>query len=94
MRPVLILISILILIVAAISSGNLAHRADASTGSIPLNCDRACLEREVLYGTHPHPLGIIAAGTRVAGAWKEEREEGSVHSDSSFLCGPGASWGV
>jgi len=34
-------------VVIAIVTGNIAPRADASTGSIPLNCNRACLENLV-----------------------------------------------
>jgi hypothetical protein len=44
MRPTLTIVSAIVLLAAAVSVGNLAPKADASTGQIPLNCDRACLE--------------------------------------------------
>jgi hypothetical protein len=44
MRPTLTIVSTIVLLAAAVSMGNLVPKADASTGPIPLNCDRACLE--------------------------------------------------
>jgi hypothetical protein len=43
MRFILI-ICVIALVATAFLAGNLAPKADASTGSIPLKCDRACLE--------------------------------------------------
>src|SRR5262245_38774692 len=47
MRPKLIVVGVLFVIPAAFSISNLAPKADASTGSIPLSCNRACLENLV-----------------------------------------------
>src|SRR5262245_55247311 len=47
MRPKLIVVGVLFVIPAAFSISNLAPKADASTGPIPLNCNRACLENLV-----------------------------------------------
>jgi hypothetical protein len=44
MRPSLAIVSVIVLMAAASFLGSLTPKADASTGPIPLNCDRACLE--------------------------------------------------
>jgi hypothetical protein len=44
MRTALIATGAIILVALTTLTGNLAPRADAATGSIPLNCNRACLE--------------------------------------------------
>src|SRR6266446_3471510 len=36
-----------VVMAAVIVAGNLTHHVDASTGPIPLNCNRACLENVV-----------------------------------------------
>jgi hypothetical protein len=47
MRHSLAIVSAIIFVAAAIIIGNLAPQAGASTGPIPLNCDRSCLENVV-----------------------------------------------
>jgi hypothetical protein len=47
MRSTLAVIGAVVLVAAAILVGNLSPKADASTGPIPLNCNRACLENLV-----------------------------------------------
>src|SRR5438046_1356136 len=44
MRSFVVVIGAIALVAAAILTGNLTPGVDASTGSIPLNCNRACLE--------------------------------------------------
>jgi hypothetical protein len=39
-----ILAGVIVAVAAAISAGHLVRDSHASTGTIPLNCDRACLE--------------------------------------------------
>src|SRR5215510_7265462 len=47
MRSNVIVLGVVAVIAAAALIGNLAPKADASTGPIPLNCNRACLENVV-----------------------------------------------
>src|SRR5688500_4619261 len=53
-------------LVAAVVAGQFAPRLDASTGPIPLRCDRACLERvvdqylEALVARDPKRLPLSA----------------------------------
>src|SRR5256714_10688094 len=47
MRSTVVVLSAIALVVIAIVAGHLTPRLDASTGSIPLNCNRACLENLV-----------------------------------------------
>src|SRR5256714_14456052 len=47
MRSILVAILAIAIAAAAIFIGYPAHKADASTGPIPLNCNRACLENLV-----------------------------------------------
>jgi hypothetical protein len=47
MRSTLVVVFSILLFATTILTGSLAPKADASTGSIPLNCDRACLEDAV-----------------------------------------------
>ena len=44
MRSILVVLGALVLAGAAIFTGSLVPNAAASTGTIPLNCNRACLE--------------------------------------------------
>jgi hypothetical protein len=44
MRSALVALGAIALLAAALHTGYLVPRADASTGPIPLNCNRACLE--------------------------------------------------
>jgi hypothetical protein len=47
MRSNLIIVGVIVVVFAPALTGNLAPKADASTGPIPLNCNRACLENLV-----------------------------------------------
>jgi hypothetical protein len=47
MRTTIVIACIFTFIIAALTTGTLPPKADASTGAIPLNCDRACLEKVV-----------------------------------------------
>src|SRR5438132_3501679 len=44
MRSLFVVLCAVIVVAAAIVTGNLVPKAGASTGPIPLNCNRACLE--------------------------------------------------
>src|ERR1700674_5838018 len=44
MRPTLVALSALAILVTAVLTGYFAPHAEAATGPIPLNCNRACLE--------------------------------------------------
>ncbi len=45
MRSALAVTSVIVLVSIAMNIGDFAPKVDASTGPIPLNCDRACLEK-------------------------------------------------
>jgi hypothetical protein len=47
MRSRVVVLGSIVLLAAAILTGNRTPKADASTGPIPLNCNRACLENLV-----------------------------------------------
>src|SRR5215510_8487259 len=47
MRSSFVALGVVALVAAAMLTGNLALKADASTGPIPLTCNRACLENVV-----------------------------------------------
>jgi hypothetical protein len=47
MRSTIVVLGTIAFVAAAIVIGNLTPKADASTGPIPLNCNRACLENLV-----------------------------------------------
>ena len=47
MRSTLVALGALAIVAAAVLSGTFAPRAEAATGPIPLNCNRACLENLV-----------------------------------------------
>jgi len=47
MRSTVVVLGAIVLVAAAILTGKLTPKADASTGPIPLNCNRACLENLV-----------------------------------------------
>jgi hypothetical protein len=47
MRTTVVIACVITLIASVTLTGQLPPRADASTGTIPLNCNRACLERVV-----------------------------------------------
>ena len=66
MRSALIAVGAVALVVAAAFTGYLVPKANASTGPIPLNCDRACLENvlnqylEALVAHDPKRLPLSA----------------------------------
>src|SRR3981189_2979508 len=47
MRSSLVVLAVIAVVAAAIVTGNMIPRLHASTGPIPLNCNRACLENLV-----------------------------------------------
>lgn len=47
MRTALVIVCVIVLVAITAVTGNLAPEAAASIGTIPLNCDRACLENVV-----------------------------------------------
>ena len=47
MRSTLVALVVIAVVVIAIVIGNVVPKADASTGPIPLNCNRACLENVI-----------------------------------------------